>query len=66
MSVLAVLAASYKHCSQGRPSLAYHERFPQRHPLGVYQRPSVVEIQLQRDQMEIKNLHLPSVLWYLA
>lgn len=61
MNVLAGFAASYMHRSQGRPSLAYHKRLPLRHPLGGYQRPSVVEIQLVRDQMEIKNLHLPSV-----
>lgn len=66
MRTLAGLTASYMHRSQGRPSLAYHKRLPLRHPLGGYQRASVVEIQLERDQMEIKNLHLPSVPRYLA
>lgn len=66
MSMLAGLAASYMHRSQGRPSLAYHKRLPLRHPLGGYQRPSVVEIQLKTDQMEIKNLHLSPVHQYVA
>lgn len=66
MSMLAGLLASYMNRSQGRPRLAYHKRLPLRHPLGGYQRPSVVEIQLERDQMEIKKLHLPSVPEYLA
>lgn len=66
MSMLAGLAASYMLRSQGRPSLAYHKRLPLRHPFAGYQRPSVVEIQLESDQMEIKSLHLPSVFQHLA